>query len=113
MTNLKLITSCLFVFLMLSCSSDDTIVNNPPIEFSITFGRVDNNGLLPITWTEAIDPDGDTVTYNVFADDVLKESNLKERKATIALINTKNIKITVVAKDSKGAETEVVKIYRD
>ncbi|SDH97112.1 fibronectin type III domain-containing protein [Winogradskyella thalassocola] len=68
MKNLKIV-SLIFALstalLMTNCSSSDDINNNPPGIFSANaLGTGIDSG--NVEWTEAIDPDDDSVTYNVY-----------------------------------------------
>lgn len=105
MKSIKTLIMCMSVLLFISCGSkEDEMVNNAPGNFSISFGRADA-GVIGVTWTEAVDPDKDKVTYDVYVNDKLEKSNLEKREA-IVTYDKKGISVKVVAKDGKGGTSE-------
>ena len=72
-TNLIQIKSIVFIILLslviTNCSSDDAVQNQSPNPFSLMEVGDGNSpiSLLPqLIWEAAVDPDGDTITYQVF-----------------------------------------------
>ena len=107
-----LFVSALFVSLFqFSCSSDDeneTQENTSPNEAVLTIAQ--ESGLsVDLTWDEVIDPDGDTVTYDLFANGEIIEADL----AVVDYMWTAEgregivypIVFTVVSKDGNGGES--------
>jgi len=132
----KILTLALCSFLLFSCSNDEdsNAKNQAPGSFSITvWGRNSTatgiNKLAKstapspsvvvydLTWTEAIDPEKDAVTYDV---EIIGGSTIATNSSTRVYVistsqlnpnqaNTQTVKIT--AKDSKGAKTVVNKEF--
>ncbi len=76
--------------------------NNPPGDFVAKFDWFDGN-LVGFSWTSAIDPDGDAVTYNTALDGTTIESGLTGNESSINnLLYSTNYTITVTASDGKG-----------
>ncbi len=76
--------------------------NNPPGAFVAEFDWLDNN-LVGFSWTSAIDPNGDPVTYSTALDGTTIESGLTGNDATIGnLLYSTNYTIVVTASDGKG-----------
>ncbi|MFB9056898.1 lipocalin family protein [Mariniflexile ostreae] len=119
-TNLIQIKSIVFIILLslviTNCSSDDAVQNQNPNPFSL-MEVGDGNApisLLPqLNWEAAVDPDGDTITYQVFLG-----TNNQPQTAIAANLGvntlTLNEELTpettyywmVAAKDSNGNITE-------
>lgn len=107
MKSIKTLLMCMSVLLFISCGGkEDEMVNNAPGEFSITLGRADG-GEMGVTWSEAVDPDKDKVIYDVYVDDVLKNSDLEKREVIVKYgLRVSSVTVKVIAKDSKGATSE-------
>jgi hypothetical protein len=95
----------ILVLALLSCSKDEPEkVNTSPKAFEITAKSEGTDVIL--TWTEAVDEDGDAVTYAVVYGDTLAKG-LSTRTYTINnLPYETEISGTVVASDAKGGKTE-------
>ncbi len=79
-----------------------TAPNNPPGAFVAKFDWFDGN-LVGFSWTSAIDPDGDVVTYSTALDGTTIESGLTGNESSINnLLYSTNYTITVTASDGKG-----------
>lgn len=110
MKNLKVLLVCFAVFVLTSCSDKSEELNKAPGEFTVSFVATKSStptftSSLGVVWTEAVDPDGDEVTYDVYVDDILKESNLGKREASVEFSGIKSITVKVIAKDTNGATT--------
>ena len=112
MKNLKALLICFSVFAFISCSDED--VNMAPREFTVTLSDVNSRASAPtpirylgVSWTEAVDPDGDDVVYDIYVNDVIEESDLNgKREATVSYeVTGDDIVVKVVAKDENGATT--------
>ncbi|WBX72119.1 hypothetical protein [Tenacibaculum retecalamus] len=112
MKNLKALLICFSVFAFMSCSDDD--VNRAPREFTVTLSDVSSRTSSPtpvrylgVIWTEAVDPDGDDVVYDIYVNDVIEESDLNgKREATVSYeVTGDDVIVKVVAKDENGAKT--------
>lgn len=106
------------VFMLISCKknnpSDNTPPNNPPPptvnnkppgQFTITVVS-DSWDTATISWTRAIDPDNDSVSYNIYLNGTLKAQNIKE--LSYVFRNLKELTlydVKVIAVDSKQNET--------
>ncbi len=121
MKNLKVLLICLAVFTLTSCSDKSEDLNRAPGEFTVSFAATKSStptftSSLGVVWTEAVDPDGDDVTYDLYVDDVLKESDLGgKREASVEFSGLKSITIKVIAKDTNGATTtaEATKVVKE
>jgi hypothetical protein len=99
-----------FLSILWACKKTDEftpIPNRPPNTFIIKANLANDGTTVNLTWTKAIDPDGDKVTYTVFTKDTLAK-NIVDTTYTIKNL-TYNSTVTgkVIAKDSKGLNTEV------
>lgn len=121
---MKKIHSTLFiVFLMMSCSKDapintileeeeeeiaeEVIINLPPNNFEVEIMNTSHNSAT-INWSEAIDPENDTVTYSIYLDDVLTIENLSE--LTYEFINLEELTSysgKIIAKDTHDNHSEI------
>lgn len=78
------------------------IPNNAPGAFVVKFDWFDGN-LVGFSWTSAVDPDGDVVTYSTALDGTTIESGLTGNESSINnLLYSTNYTITVTASDGKG-----------
>jgi hypothetical protein len=130
----KFLTLAVCSLLLFSCSKeeDSNAENQAPASFSITvWGRnststginktaklnVPSVVVYDLSWTEAIDPEKDAVTYDV---EIVGGSTIATNSSTRELVisgsqlnpnqtTTQTVKIT--AKDSKGATTIVTKEF--
>lgn len=107
---LLIVLSALFLF---SCTKEELTPNNAP---SVVSGfSIDFAGDNTYNWSDATDPDGDAVTYDVY---LLMDTSSKPFKiaqnltvsqytTSISFLGTLRAMI-VVAKDGKGGETTSV-----
>ena len=78
------------------------VPNSPPGTFTASFDWLDND-LVGFSWTSAVDPDGDAVTYSTALDGTTIENGLTGNEATIGnLLYSTNYTIVVTASDGKG-----------
>ncbi|WBX72120.1 hypothetical protein [Tenacibaculum retecalamus] len=115
MKNLKVLLICFSVFAFMSCSDDD--VNRAPREFTVTLTDANQPrtvivsptpvSSLVVSWTEAVDPDGDKVVYDLYVNDELEGSDLEsDHDLTVTYDRDgKDVIVKVVAKDGNGATT--------
>ncbi|MCT4698000.1 hypothetical protein [Tenacibaculum haliotis] len=115
MKNLKVLLICFSVFAFMSCSDDD--VNRAPREFTVTLTDANQPrtvivsptpvSSLVVSWTEAVDPDGDKVVYDLYVNNELEGSNLEsDHDLTVTYDRDgKDVIVKVVAKDGNGATT--------
>jgi len=101
----------LLSILFVSCGEDDSpddILNFPPNAFTAT---VSNIGLTSATvsWTPAIDPEGQTVYYNIYLNDILFVANLNTLTFdTTGLLSNHEYNGRVVAFDNLGLNTTAI-----
>jgi PBP1b-binding outer membrane lipoprotein LpoB len=134
---LKTILLCFTIVLFASCSKDDDsspVANNPPGEFTASSSLVAVVSLqnsivnsLPseyayrMIWTEAIDPDGDTVTYDIYVDNTLMLENQTILTTDILRADVLDVignaaetfVLKIVAKDVYGATSEALNTYTE
>lgn len=112
-----LFLSLLLVSLLSSCSKDDEqSPNQAPSTFKLLAVANNANGVVlqpTLNWEEAIDPDGDAVTYELYLDKNAKPTTSIKAgltsaafKLTTPLAANTNYYWKVVASDTKGAKTE-------
>lgn len=112
-----LFLSLLLVSLLSSCSKDDEqSPNQAPSTFKLLTVANNANGVVlqpTLNWEEAIDPDGDAVTYELYLDKNAKPTTSIKTgltsaafKLTTPLAANTNYYWIVVASDTKGAKTE-------
>jgi hypothetical protein len=123
---MKKIYSTLFiVFLIIGCSNnspineimeedpineiiEEEIVNLPPNNFDVEILNISHD-CATINWSEAIDPDNDTVTYDVYLNQVLIIENISELSHEfIDLEELTSYSGKIIAKDTNNNQTEVV-----
>ena len=121
---LKSVISILIIFISLSCSKDDAppspnnpnnTVNQSPGNFNLLYpadGDVDTPLVPEFGWSASTDPDGDTVSYEMFLDNTADPSELQ---ATTSKTETSNITTLeyatsynwkVIASDGNGGSKE-------
>lgn len=95
----------LLILVLFSCDKEEPEKpNTPPKAFEVTANADGTN--VTLTWTEAVDADGDAVSYAVVYGDTLAKG-LTTRSFTIKdLPYETEIAGTVVASDGKGGKTE-------
>lgn len=112
-----LFLTLLLVSLLSSCSKDDEqSPNQAPSTFKLLTVANNANGVVlqpTLNWEEAIDPDGDAVTYELYLDKNAKPTTSIKTgltsaafKLTTPLAANTNYYWKVVASDTKGAKTE-------
>jgi hypothetical protein len=95
-----------------ACTSDDDAVNGDtgnqaPSAFTVTVSSTSETGAI-ISWTQAIDDDGDTVSYTVNLDGSEVVSNLSTQNYTFSgLDNSTTYSGSVVASDGNNGSTIV------
>lgn len=99
-------------------------INRAPEEFEFAniYFDIDNFNFLEVSWTPAIDKDGDKVTYSVFLNDLELAKNMSiEPGYTFGYVYYYNsymdlaegeIIIKVIAKDTSGEEKEISRSYK-
>lgn len=108
MKELKLIVSCLMLVILTSCNSKEEIENRAPGEFTVSINQGGDSKI--VTWTEAVDPDGDSVVYDVYFENTKLENDLTTRRAVISERTIgRGGEVKVVAKDPDGATFEATK----
>ncbi|WP_027395706.1 fibronectin type III domain-containing protein [Aquimarina latercula] len=90
---------------LISCSNDDsTTTNQAPANFTVTTEIINND--VTISWTEATDPEGEQVTYEVILD---SESISIDQESTSYQINDLSYDTTyegsIIARDVDGLTT--------
>ena len=112
----KFYSTLLITFLIIGCSKDDTIneiveveeeiVNLPPNEFDIEIINISSEGAT-INWNKAVDPESDTVTYDVYLNQALVLENISE--LTYEFIDLEELTEysgKIIAKDINSNQTE-------
>ncbi|MBQ4804889.1 fibronectin type III domain-containing protein [Aquimarina sp. MMG015] len=90
---------------LISCSNDDsTTTNQAPANFTVTTEIINND--VTISWTEATDPEGNPVTYDI----VLNSENIRTNEENTSyqidnLSYNTNYEGSVTAKDTDGLTT--------
>lgn len=110
MKTLKTLTLLLSIILCTACSSDDDNLqaNRAPNTFTITLDDSSSDSGIITNWTAAVDPDGDTVTYTVYINNVLQVQDITALTYTLVyelFVNGENT-IKVIALDENGATRE-------
>ncbi|MEM9338818.1 MAG: YHYH protein [Bacteroidota bacterium] len=114
MTKFKILASIFrsvtVLLLLIACSDDgnDTTTpgNTSPASFQVTVSDVTNSGA-SISWTEAIDADGDNVTYSVTINGSTVASALTTRTYEFSGLNANTLYSgSVTASDGNGGETQ-------
>ncbi len=130
MKKLKIVLFCFAVFALASCNEKneemEEAMNNAPGQFTVTLSAanikqlevkeavkrdvspsesITTSSSLKATWTEAVDPEGDAVTYDVYVNGTLTKSDLTDKEATISFTSDAKVTVKVVAKDANGATT--------
>jgi len=115
----KIYSTLLITFLIIGCSKDDTIkddtineiveevVNLPPNDFDIDIINISHE-TATINWDEAIDPESDTVTYDIYLNQALVAENITQ--LTYDLIELEELTDysgEIIAKDNENNQTEV------
>ncbi len=117
---IKKIITLLLITLTFSCSTEENpkenITNSPPESFSLlkVENKKSNVTLNPtLTWSEAVDPDDDTVSYSVLIDENSEPStvisqNLNSNNFTLQepLQKCTTYYWQIIAKDSNGSTTK-------
>lgn len=100
----------LTILIFSSCGSDASedepeIINTAPNNFSISVSEIQSSKA-KITWTKAIDPDGDLVSYTIALNNNVIAQNLSLQVFNLdGLTNETTYTIKITAKDSKGNQT--------
>lgn len=115
MKTLKTLILLLSIVLFTACNSDDdnSQANRAPNTFTISLDDSSSNTGVITNWTEAIDPDGDIVTYAVYLNNVLQDEDITVLTYTIdfnAFVSGDNT-IKVIALDGNGGTKEQVITY--
>ena len=112
----KFYSTLLITFLLIGCSKDDTIneiaaeeelINLAPNNFDIEILNISHAGAT-IKWSEATDPEGDSVTYTVYLNQTLVIENITELTYDFTeLEELTNYSGKIIAKDTNNNQTEV------
>ena len=112
----KIYSTLLIVFLIIGCSKDNPIneiieeeetVNQPPNNFDVEILNVSYNSAT-INWSEAVDPESDMVTYNIYLNQVLIIENVSELTYEIRdLEELTEYSGKIIAKDTNNNQVEV------
>ena len=117
----KFYSTLLIVFLIIGCSKDDTIneiaeeeeeeeeeiINLAPNNFGIEIIDISSEGAT-INWNEAIDPENDTVTYDIYLNQELVIENISELTHEFNdLEELTDYSGKIIAKDTENNQTEV------
>jgi hypothetical protein len=82
-----------------------TVENNPPGAFTVLLEAY-NWDTAKIVWTEAIDPDRDSVLYKVYINDTLKAESVETREYTFKdLRELTSYDVKVIALDNKAKQS--------
>ncbi|WP_179319156.1 fibronectin type III domain-containing protein [Winogradskyella helgolandensis] len=85
-----------------------TTENLPPSNFEIILATPSNISI-DVSWTEAIDPEGTNVSYDLYIDDTLIASNLSETSFLIENLNAATVyNLKIVAKDDIDNTTNLI-----
>ena len=92
------------LMLISQCDSEDQINLPPrPFQVSVTFSGKTN---ATISWPDVVDPEDDSIAYDVYLDNELKTLDLKEHTFSFAQLTMEKLYSgEVVAKDAKGNQT--------
>ncbi|GAA4281911.1 hypothetical protein GCM10022260_23340 [Gaetbulibacter aestuarii] len=112
----KFYSALLITFLIIGCSKDDTIneieeeeeiVNLAPNNFDIEIVNISHDGAT-INWNEAVDPESDIVTYDIYLNQALVIENITELTYQFNdLQELTNYSGKVIAKDTNNNETTI------
>jgi len=109
-THIKQIVFLILITLSCSCSNDDDTPNQAPEAFTliaVTDGAISVDVKPTFSWNAAIDPDGDTISYQLLMDTNSNPttsiaSNISETNFTITDRLTENLFWKVIATDTQG-----------
>lgn len=97
----------LSIIVFTACSKDDEPANQAPESFTVTPTVIDNTATL--NWTAAIDPEGGTVTYDVFLDGQATASELTTTTYEFTGLDySKTFTGKVIASDEEGLTSEAI-----
>ena len=114
----KFYSTLLIIFLIIGCSKDDTIneiaeeeeeeiINLAPNNFDIEIIDISSEGAT-INWNEAIDPENDTVTYDIYLNQELVIENISDLTYEfIDLEELTDYSGKIIAEDTENNQTEV------
>ena len=107
---IKTSSLCLALLFMFGCSKDnsniqDEIENQPSSDFTVTIEV--NKNTAQLNWTASEDPEGDDVTYDVFIDNVLVNSQTTTSYNVLDLLYDEEYQGSIIANDRSGNEIEV------
>jgi len=113
------LTATLVANLFISCGNDDSDETNNIAPEAVTLSIVDETDHIGIdfVWTEAIDADGDAVTYDFYANGNVLAENLTSLNYSWIIENVEEftypVTFKVVSKDSNGGETDSNEIIKE
>ena len=112
----KTLLFLLLAFTLSNCSSDDSVANQAPNSFNlidVADGATDISLQPQLSWEAATDPDGDSVTYQVYLDtqnppqtSIANNLNAKTFSVENEIQPEVDYYWKVIAKDSNGNATE-------
>ncbi len=107
MKKLNYLLSFAIIFTLFNCKSEDDseVPNSAPNKFTITVTEIQSSKA-KLNWTQAIDPDGNTVSYSIELNDNIAVQNLSDLSYDLEnLTNETSYNVKIIARDTKGAET--------
>ncbi len=88
-----------------ACAGTDLEKENlPPSDFEVTSTIIDNGTSISLSWTEAIDPDGDVVTYSIVHGDTLARGLVQRNYIVRNIAVETDIDVQVIASDQRGGK---------
>jgi hypothetical protein len=107
---MKVIFIFCLAFFCWSCDLDDT--NLPPSDFVVSAESITKN-FAQLIWTQSIDPDGDSINYEVRLQGISLANNLPgDRYELLNLNSDTDYTAEVIAVDTKGNETLASTTFR-
>jgi len=90
-----------------------TNCNLPPTDFEVTINVNEENTSAVVNWSQAADPEGDKVLYDVYLNNELIVKDLSTLTYTLSDLSYVNgYVVTIVAKDNDGAKRRVHQFFK-